>query len=127
MLTSAQNGNDNLQQVTTAGWLARRGERLAQVEVATSFRDRSHGLLGRDGLEGAMLLRPASSVHTLRMRFDIDVAFCDRDLVVLDVVTMRRNRLGRPRWRSRAVLEAQAGRFAQWGLQPGDRLEVSEG
>jgi len=73
-----------------------------------------------------MLLKPATSVHTLRMRFDIDVAFCDRDLVVIDVVTMRRNRLGLPRRRSRAVLEAEAGRFIQWGLERGDHLEVIE-
>lgn len=72
-----------------------------------------------------MLLRPAMSAHTLRMRFDIDVAFCDGDLVVLDVVTMRRN-LGGPRWRSRVVLEAQAGRFAEWGLRPGDRLQATD-
>ena len=45
------------------------------------------GLLGRDGIEGALLLRPARSVHTFRMRFAIDVAFCDRDLRVLRVVT----------------------------------------
>ena len=37
------------------------------------------GLLGRDGIEGALLLRPARSVHTLGMRFAIDVAFCDAD------------------------------------------------
>jgi uncharacterized membrane protein (UPF0127 family) len=110
--------------LTESGWLSRDGERLAPLEVASTFADRSRGLLGRDGLDGALLLRPASSVHTLRMRFAIDVAFCDRDLVVLDLVTMRRNRVGRPRVQSRAVLEAEAGRFDQWGLRRGDRLQI---
>ena len=41
------------------------------------------GLLGRDGIDGAMLLRPARSVHSVGMRFPIDVAFCDQDLVVV--------------------------------------------
>jgi uncharacterized membrane protein (UPF0127 family) len=100
---------------------------VADLEVAESFRARSKGLLGRDGIDGALLLRPATSVHTLRMRFDIDVAFCDRDLVVLDTVTMRRNRIGRPRFRSRAVVEARAGAFERWGIRPGARLGIAAG
>jgi hypothetical protein len=104
--------------------LLREGEVVAPLEVATSFRDRALGLLGRDGLEGALLLSPASSVHTLGMRFAIDVAFCDARMRVLDAVTMRPNRIGRPRPRSRHVIEAEAGQFARWGLRRGDRLEV---
>jgi uncharacterized protein len=104
--------------------LLRRGEVVASLEVATGVRDRIRGLLGRDGLEGALLLSPASSVHTVGMRFAIDVAYCDARMKVLDTVTMRPNRIGRPRLRSRHVIEAEAGRFARWGLRKGDRLEV---
>ena len=98
---------------------------LASVEVAESYRDRLRGLLGRTGIAGAMLLRPARSVHTIGMRFDLDVAYCDADLVVLETVTMRRRRIGRPRPRARAVLEAQAGAFERWRLRPGDHLELT--
>lgn len=105
-------------------WLLREGEVLAAVEVADDFSRRSRGLLGRDGIEGAMLIKPARSVHTVGMRFPIDVAFCDRDLTVLDVITMRRFRLSRPRMRARSVVEAEAGAFERWGLRPGDRLEI---
>jgi uncharacterized protein len=105
-------------------WLLRDGEVLASLEVAGSRRARSRGLLGRDGVEGALLLRPCRSVHTLGMRFPIDVAFCDNELQVLRVVTMPRHRLSRLVWRSRAVIEAEAGAFARWGLRPGDKLEV---
>lgn len=105
-------------------WLLREGEVLASLEVPSSAVGRARGLLGRDHLEGALLLRPALSVHTVGMHFDLDVAFCDADLVVLEVVPMRRWRLGRPRPKARAVLEAQAGAFERWGLRPGDRLEV---
>ncbi|MFI9030586.1 DUF192 domain-containing protein [Streptomyces sp. NPDC053560] len=94
------------------------------LEVAASYRARTRGLLGRDGIEGALLLTPASSVHTFRMRFAIDVAYLDRRLTVLAVRTMRPNRLGRPRLRSRHVLEAEAGAMAAWGLRPGTRLTV---
>ncbi len=71
-----------------------------------------------------MLLRPARSVHTVGMRFAIDVAFCDADLRVIRAVTMPRYRVSRLVWRSRAVIEAEAGAFARWQLQPGDQLEV---
>ena len=105
-------------------WLLRDGEVLASLEVAGSRRARSRGLLGRDGVDGALLLRPCRSVHTVGMRFPIDVAFCDDELQVLRVVTMPRHRLSRLVWRSRAVIEAEAGTFARWGLRPGDKLEV---
>ena len=108
-------------------WLLRDGEVLASLEVADAPAARTRGLLGRDGLEGALLLRPAAAVHTLGMRFAIDVAFCDADLVVLETVTMPRWRLGRPRPSARAVLEAEAGAFARWRLAPGDVLEVAHG
>ncbi len=106
-------------------WLLRDGEVLASLEVADAPRSRARGLLGRDGLEGALLILPAVSVHTMGMRFPIDVAFCDRDLRVLEVVTMPCWRVGRPRPSARAVLEAEAGAFERWRLAPGDELEVA--
>jgi uncharacterized protein len=105
-------------------WLLRDGEVLASLEVAEGHRARARGLLGRDGYDGAILLRPARSVHTVGMRFPIDVAFCDDELTVIRIVTMRRFRISRPVWRSRAVVEAEAGAFERWRLQPGDQLEV---
>lgn len=105
-------------------WLMRDTEVLAALEVAESFSERSRGLLGRDGVDGALLLRPARSVHTVGMRFPIDVAFCDRKLVVVDFVCMRPWRLSRPRLRGHAVIEAEAGAFERWRLRPGDQLEI---
>jgi uncharacterized membrane protein (UPF0127 family) len=109
---------------TSEAWLLRDGEVLAALEVAESFGGRLRGLLGRDGIDGAILLRPAKSVHTLGMRFPLDVAFCDREMRVLDTVTMGRHRLGRPRLRAHCVIEAAAGAFERWRLVPGDQLEV---
>jgi uncharacterized membrane protein (UPF0127 family) len=105
-------------------WLVRGDKVLAAVEVADGPRARMRGLLGRDGVDGAMLLSPARSVHTMRMRFPIDVAFCDRNMEVVRVVTMAPNRLGRPVWRARSVIETEAGTMAHWDLRPGDRLAV---
>lgn len=105
-------------------WLLRDGEVLAAVEVADSFGGRLRGLLGRDGIEGAILLRPAKSVHTIGMRFPLDVAFCRRDLTVLEVTTMAPFRVGLPRVRAHCVIEAERGAFDRWRLQPGDQLEL---
>ncbi len=70
-----------------------------------------------------MLLTPARSVHSLGMRFPLDVAWCDRDLTVLRVARLRRHRMTRPVARARAVIEAEAGSFARWNLTVGDHLE----
>jgi uncharacterized membrane protein (UPF0127 family) len=94
------------------------------LEVASTRRARRRGLLGRDGIEGGLVLRPARAVHSFGMRFDLDVAYLDGDDVVIEVGRLRRNRLGRPRWRARAVLEAEAGAFERWGLRVGDHVEV---
>ncbi|MER5415730.1 DUF192 domain-containing protein [Streptomyces virginiae] len=94
------------------------------LEVAASYGARTRGLLGRDGIDGAMLLTPAASVHTFRMRFAIDVAYLDRAFGVLAVVTMAPGRLGLPRLRSRHVLESAAGAMAGWGLRAGTTVAV---
>ena len=105
-------------------WLVSQGRVLGSVEVAGTARTRSRGLLGRDGIEGAILLQPARSVHTFGMRFAIDVAFLDRDGTVLRVRTLVPGRITRPVWAARSVIEAEAGMMARWGLHEGDRVEV---
>ncbi len=107
-------------------WLVHEGEVLASLEVAGSRAARRRGLLGRDDLDGVLMLKPARMVHTVRMRFPIDVIFCDDGLSVLDVVTMAPNRIGAPRWRARVVVEAPAGAAQRWKLCPGAVLEVKE-
>jgi hypothetical protein len=108
-------------------WLVRGNDVLASLEVAPSRAARRKGLLGRDGIEGALLLQPARSVHTLGMRFAIDVAHLDADLTVLQVATMVPWRIGLPVRAARAVVEAEAGSFERWGLAVGDTLEVRGG
>ena len=120
-------------------WLLREGEVLAAIDIASTRAARRRGLLGRDSIDGALLLRPAHSVHTLAMKFPIDVAYCApvapppdgeavadlvASLTVLETVCMSRFRLGRPRLKASCVIEAEAGAFERWGLRSGDHLEV---
>lgn len=105
-------------------WLVRDGRVVAAAEVPLGARGRARGLLGRDGIDGVMVLRPCRHVHTFRMRFAIDVAFCDRTGAVLRVCTLAPGRMSPLVWRAAYALEAEAGAFARWGVQPGDRIEV---
>lgn len=105
------------------GWLLRDDEVLASLEIARSRREKRRGLLGRDGIEGALLLEPAKSVHTIGMRFPIDVAFCDGEHRVLRIRTLPPWRIALPILAARAVIEAEAGAFERWGLKVGDELD----
>ncbi|MFE2260354.1 DUF192 domain-containing protein [Streptomyces griseosporeus] len=101
-----------------------RGVVEVPLEIAASYRARTKGLLGRESVDGALLLSPANSVHTFRMRMPIDVAYLDRELRVIAVRTMRPGRLGAPRLRARHVLEAEAGAMRGWGLRVGVRVVI---
>jgi len=110
-------------------WLVREGgDVLASAEVARRVRERTTGLLGRnqESMTGALVLRPCRQIHTLGMRFPIDVAFCDREGVVLRTVTVPPWRITRVVWRSGFVVEAAAGSFERWQLRTGDTIEVKE-
>ncbi len=103
------------------------GQVVDGVELATTNRQRRKGLLGRDGLEGGLWLEPCRQVHTLRMRFAIDVAYVDRAGRVLAVRTMPPGRMGPLLLRSRSILEAEAGAFERWGLAVGSTVRPAGG
>jgi len=106
-------------------WLMRDGEVLASAEEATTRAARRRGLLGRDSLVGVLVLRPCRQVHSLGMRFPIDVIWCGGDGRVLRIVALKPQRISRPVWRGRMVIEAEHGAAARWGLRIGDELEVT--
>jgi hypothetical protein len=99
---------------------------LASAEMADARSARRKGLLGRDGLVGVLALRPCRWVHTIGMKFPIDVAFVSDDGVVVKTMYMNRNRIGVPVWRASVVIEAEAGAFARWGLRVGDVVEIRD-
>jgi len=105
-------------------WLVAQDQVLATLEIADTWQSRLRGVLGRETIDGALLIRPANSVHTIGVKFALDVAYCNKDLKVLDIVTMTPNRFGMIRPRARAVVEAPKGSFERWGVSVGDQLEV---
>ena len=105
-------------------WIVRDGKVLASAEVASTRPTRRKGLLGRDGIDGALVLRPAVQVHTVGMRFSIDVIWVDRDGRVLRIKCLGPRRVSRPVMHAAFVIEAESGTAGRWGLQIGDVLEV---
>lgn len=71
-----------------------------------------------------ILLRPCASVHTMFMRFAIDVVFCDRDLRVLSVAAEAPTWRMRSQRRAKVVIELAAGEASSRGVEPGARLRL---
>jgi hypothetical protein len=105
-------------------WLCGDDRVLASAEVASTRRTRRRGLLGRASYDGAFFMPRTRAVHTVGMKFALDVAYLDGDGIVVDVRRMPPWRVGRPRWRARSVVEAEAGAFERWPLRVGDRVEI---
>jgi uncharacterized membrane protein (UPF0127 family) len=109
----------------TAKLLKPDGTVLAQqCMLAVHPWSRMRGLLGRASLSQgeAMLFRPAGSIHMFFMRFTIDAVFCDRDLVVLEVVPSLRPWRMASRRGAKVVIELAEGAAA--GVRAGDHLTL---
>ena len=107
--------------------IERTGTELAgSVAEAGGFLGSFMGLMFKPSLPTAtgMIFRPAMGIHTLFMRFAIDLVYLDKD----DAVKRIRPRLAP--WRldftsAAACIELNAGAAAAAGLQQGDRLLFS--
>ena len=105
-------------------WLMSEARVLASIDVAGSRSERARGLLGRDHIDGAFAIPNCRWVHTIGMKFAIDVAYVDADGVVIKIACMQRHRLAMPVPRARLVIEAGSGAFERWGLRVGDPVEI---
>ena len=102
------------------------GER---IEVAESSVSRMVGLLGKSSLAPAtgLLIMPSQAVHSIGMRFPIDVLFMDRNWRVVHVQpSMVPYRLSGLHWRARCVLELPVGAIAQSRTSIGDELRIDD-
>lgn len=102
------------------------GRRIAVAETSWT---RMIGLLGQSGLEpgAGLLIIPSQAVHTIGMRFAIDVVFVNRKWRVVYVrPAMAPNRVTAIRWRAQFVVELPAGVIAQTATRVGDQLGIRE-
>jgi uncharacterized membrane protein (UPF0127 family) len=101
----------------------------SSVAVADRWWRRARGLLDRRSLEPGegLLLVPCGSVHTLGMRFPIDVVFLDDEgFVVSTREGVGPGRMALGGRGARATLELRAGGLAPTDTRPGDRLIFEE-
>jgi len=101
-----------------------------KVRTADTFLSRLVGLLGTAAIAegGGLWIVPCRSVHTLGMRYPIDVAFLDALGVVVGIQEgLPPNRIGRVFRDARGALELCAGTLAATGTAPGDLLEFEGG
>jgi uncharacterized protein len=104
---------------------ARCGETIASdVSLALTRGERRKGLLGRDGLDvsAALVLSPCWSIHTMFMRFPIDVVFVDRDGRAVRIVRELAPWRIAVAPRAHAVIELPAGCLRTRDLRVGDEL-----
>jgi uncharacterized protein len=101
------------------------GRAVAPVDVADTSATRRKGLLGTDGVVGALWITRCPSVHMLGMRYPIDVAVVDREGIVLHTKTIQPWTGGTFfRRGASATVEAAAGALEEWGVTMGCRLLV---
>ncbi len=99
----------------------------SRLELATTSATRRKGLLGRSSLPpgGGMLLIPCSSVHTVRMKFPIDIVFLDKKMRVARLYpNVAPGALSRHCASARSCLELPAGTVAARRIEIGDQLRV---
>ena len=121
--------------VTTPIWSTTPVEALPRLAVdgrdtglplwtARTRRERNKGLLGTDGIDGALWITRCNWVHCLGMRHTIDVVYLTRRDKVAAVKPLRPGRSGMPNLRAAAVLEMTRGEAARLGIGPGSTLSA---
>ncbi len=100
---------------------------VCEAEEARGFFARARGLmLARELKEGkGLLLRfvlGSSSIHSLFMRFPLDLVFLDSSKRVVDLHTLKLWRIYRPKRYCAWVLEVNEGVIKEKGIEIGDVL-----
>lgn len=101
----------------------------ASAVLAISFVARLTGLLLRPplGVGEGLVIEPCSSIHTLAMRYPIDVLFVDSDGRVVGISRgLGPNRLYAGARRARRTIELPSGAIEASGTQHGDLLRIEQ-
>lgn len=101
-----------------------------RLTVAQTHWSRLRGLLGISlddfGNGGGLWIRPCRGVHTLAMRFPIDVVYLNRAGTVVHVEhNLQPWRFSPVRMQAFSVLELPSHTVATTGTAPGDSIEIT--
>ena len=98
------------------------------VELASTSLTRLWGLLGRRGVKagGGLWIMPSSGVHTVGMRFPIDVVGLDKNMRVIKLWhDLAPYRVTSVSLKMCSVIELAAGQIRETKMEIGDVLEVT--
>ena len=93
-----------------------------KIILADTFFKRLIGLMGKGDFEDGMLFTNLkdSSIHTMFMRFTIDVYFIDKNKIIYDKTTLKPWRFYNPEKQAEYILETRKNKLK---LEIGDRLD----
>lgn len=102
---------------------------VEKLRLADTAWTRMRGLLGRPPLQRGegLWIRPSNGVHTIGMKYAIDVLFLDSRKRVVDLYeNLRPFRFTKIRFDTRSVVELPAHAISESGTQIGDQIEIGE-
>jgi len=112
---------------TTLSMLNQQGEKkvlFCESNIANNFWLRLKGLLGKSSLADneALIITPCSQVHTIAMRFPIDVIFVDKQQCVTKTVEHLKPYRQAMNRGAHGVIEVAAGMIQQHHIIVGTQL-----
>lgn len=103
---------------------------IATLKFANSYFSRLKGLMFKKKLDYVLLLKPLkskhkflSSVHTLFMRFTIDLVFLDKNKKVLETAQLSPWKFYIPHKPANYILEMEKGAIKKYQIAIGDKLD----
>jgi uncharacterized membrane protein (UPF0127 family) len=93
-----------------------------EIIYADTFFKRFKGLMGKKNFDYIMVFTNLtdSSIHTMFMRFEIDIYFVDKNGVIFDKVTLRPWKFYKPKKQAKYIIETEKNKL---NLKIGDKLD----
>ncbi|WP_405265381.1 DUF192 domain-containing protein [Methanobrevibacter sp.] len=93
-----------------------------EIIYADTFFKRFKGLMGKKNFNNVLVFTNLadSGIHTMFMRFEIDVYFADENKVVFDKATLRPWKFYRPKKQAKYIIETKKNKL---NVKIGDRLD----
>ena len=93
-----------------------------KIIYADTFFKRFKGLMGKKDFDDILLFTNLtdSSIHTMFMRFEIDVYFIDENKIVFDNATLKPWRFYKPKKQAKYIIETQKNRL---NLKINDKID----
>ena len=101
-------------------------KKLKDIEIADNVFSRGLGLIGRGSWKSkGMLLKNTNAIHTVFVRFPIDVVFLDKHFKILRVAeNLQPFRFSPIIWKAKHVLELPTGTIKNKSLLVGNKIQL---